>query len=159
VLSSPVDPAAPLHELAGFACFDQDRVRVEVTDRGAGDADRDVTVKRFPVWGDAADLIDVLDLHPAGPPSFVGPARRDGRRPVVEGSQMLGQAIVAATRHAPGRRAIAASMAFLRSADAREPLRFELNELSAGRTFSCDSVQVTQGPRCCATGTVLLGLP
>ena len=159
VLSSLVTPPPPLEELVGFGVFDQDRVRVEITDGLPGDADRDVTIKRFPTWGDAADLIDVMDVRPNGPLSFVGPARSDGRRPVVEGSQMLGQAIVAAGRVAAGRRAVSASMIFLRSADAREPLRFELVELSAGRTFTGLAVRVLQGQRCCAAGTVLLDVP
>jgi acyl-CoA thioesterase len=75
---------------------------------------------------------------------------------VVEGSQMLGQAIVAAGRHAPGRRVVSASMLFLRAADAARPLRFELAELSAGRTFTGLTVEVLQGGRRCAAGTLLL---
>jgi acyl-CoA thioesterase/uncharacterized protein (DUF427 family) len=156
---STVAPTAPLDALAGYACFDQDRVRMEITDARVGDAARDVTIKEFPTWGDAADLIDVMEVRPDGPLSFVGAARSDGRRPVVEGSQMLGQAIVAAGRHAVGRRVVSASMIFLRSADAHEPLRFELAELSAGRTFTGLAVQVLQGQRCCAAGTVLLDVP
>jgi acyl-CoA thioesterase II len=159
ILTSLVAPPAPLRELVGFGCFDQERVRIEITDGREGDAARDVTTKRLPLWGDAAHLIDVLDVRPDGPLSFVGVARSDGRRPVVEGSQMLGQAIVAAGRHATGRRVVSASMIFLRSADAREPLRFELAELSIGRTFSGLAVQVLQGGRCCAAGTVLLEVP
>ena len=159
ILSSLVAPPAPLRELVGFGCFDQHRVRIEVTDGREGDAARDVTIKHFPIWGDAADLIDVLEVRPDGPLSFVGTARSDGRRPVVEGSQMLGQAIVAAGRHSAGRRVVSATMIFLRSADAHESLRFELVELSAGRTFSGLAVQVLQGQRCCAAGTVLLGVP
>jgi acyl-CoA thioesterase II len=159
ILSSMVDPPAALHGLAGFARFDQDRVRIDVIDERAEDAARDVTIKHFPVWGDAADLVDVLDVRPDVPLVFVGAARSDGRRTVVEGSQMLGQAIVAASRQAQGRRVVTSTMVFLRPADARETLRFELAEMSAGRTFSCMAVQVTQGQRCCATGTVLLGVP
>ena len=92
-------------ELAGHIAFDQDRVLIEVTDEAAGDAPRDVTRKRFPTWGDAAHLVDVMDVRPTDDSnrSFVTVARSDERRPVVEGSQMLGQAIVAAGRHAPDR--------------------------------------------------------
>ncbi len=155
ILSSPVmDP-----DLVGFGTFDQERVRIEIIDGRASDADRDVTIKEFPTWGDAADLIDVMDVRPDGPLHFVSPARSDGRRPVVEGSQMLGQAVVAAGRHAAGRRVVSATMMFLRAADARLPLRFELAELSAGRTFTGLTVQVRQGERCCAAGTVLLDVP
>ena len=108
-------------------------------------------------WGDAAHLIDILDVRPAGELSYTSVTRSDERRPVVEGSQMLGQAIVAAARHAPGRRAVSTSMVFMRAADARLPLRFELEELSAGKVFSTLAVQVRQGDRRCAAGTLLLG--
>src|ERR1700722_14731450 len=127
------EPPAAGGALAGFGAFNQDQVRIEISDGRQGDAPRDVTIKRFPTWGDAAHLIDQLDVRPDGGISFVGVARSDGRRPVVEGSQMLGQAIVAAGRHAAGRRVVSSSMIFLRSADARQPLRFELEELSSGR--------------------------
>jgi acyl-CoA thioesterase II len=78
------------------------------------------------------------------------------QRPVVEGSQMLGQAIVAAGRHAPGRRPVSAHMAFVRAADALAPLEVTLDEVSAGRTFTAVAAEVGQGGRRCATGTVLL---
>src|SRR4051812_48785982 len=141
---------------AGRVSFDLDRVRVEVVDGVEGDDPRDVTVKRFPTWGDAADLIDVLDVRPEGEGVFVSVAHDDGRRPVVEGSQMLGQAIVAAGRYVPGRRTVSAHMVFLRAADARQPLRFELEEVGGGRTFTTVLVHVTQGGRRCAAGTLLL---
>ena len=68
ILSSIVAPPPPLRELRGFGAFDQDGVRIEVTDGRPGDLARDVTVKRFPNWGDATDLIDVLNLRPDGAP-------------------------------------------------------------------------------------------
>jgi acyl-CoA thioesterase len=71
---------------------------------------------------------------------------------------MLGQAIVAAGRHAPDRRVVNASMVFLRPADSGRPLRFELSELTAGRAFSTVAVQVMQQDRLCAAGTLLLGV-
>ncbi len=149
-----------LPELTGYAAFDQDRVQIDVTDEAEGDAARDVTVKRFPTWGDATHLVDVMDVLPTdGGLSFVTVARSDDRRPVVEGSQMLGQAIVAAGRHFEDRRVVSAGMIFLRAADAREPLRLELTELSAGRTFSGLGVQVFQRDRLCAAGTLLLHVP
>jgi acyl-CoA thioesterase-2 len=160
-LSECLRPPEPLAELNGHVAFDQDRVLVEVTDEAAGDAPRDVTRKRFPTWGDAAHLVDIMDVRPTDDSnrSFVTIARSDERRPVVEGSQMLGQAIVAAGRYAEGRRVVSASMIFLRAADARQPLRLELAELSSGRTFSGLSVQVFEGVRLCAAGTLLLDVP
>ena len=102
--------------LEGHIAFDPDAVRVELVD---GDA----TI-RFPNWGDAADLVAVLDVRPLGDGAYEGVVRGWwARRPVVEGSQMLGQAIVAAARHAPGRRVVSAHMVFFRAADPRRPLR------------------------------------
>ena len=160
-LAASLRPAAPLHGLADHVAFDQERIRIEVTDEAAGDAAREVTVKRFPTWGDATHLVDVMDVRPTDDSnlSFVTVARSDERRPVVEASQMLGQAVAAAGRYAEHRRVVSASMIFLRAADARQPLRLELAELSSGRTFSGLGVQVFQGPRVCAAGTLLLDVP
>lgn len=154
MLSILTEPSATFEPVRDHGRFDTDLVRVEVLD-GPSDDDT-ATTKRFPTWGDTADLVDLLDVRPAGPLAYVAGAHTDGRRPVVEGSQMLGQAIVAAGRHAPDRRAVSATMLFLRGADAGLPLRFELAELSAGRTFSGLSVEVLQEGRRCAAGTMLL---
>src|SRR5262249_55668115 len=43
-------------ERDGFVAFEPERVDVELVDGGFDDADRDVTIKRFPTWGDARDL-------------------------------------------------------------------------------------------------------
>jgi acyl-CoA thioesterase II len=115
-----------------------------------------VTVESVPVWGTAADLIDVLDVRPAGERRYVSTTRPDERRPVVEGGQILAQAIVAAGRYAPGRRAVSAYMVFARAADATKALVFDLDEVSAGKTFTALSAHVSQDDRRCATGTLLL---
>jgi acyl-CoA thioesterase-2 len=143
-------------DLAGYVNFDGDQLDLVLVDAVPGGDERDTTVKRFPTWGDAADLIEVLDVQQDGAGVFVGTARSDWRRPVVEGSQMLGQAIVAAGRHAPGRRVVSASMVFTRAADARSPYAIELDEVSAGRTFSALGVRAHQGGRTCAAGTLLV---
>lgn len=152
------DPAPGQAWLSGYAAFDHDRVRVELVDAVGGTGPGDVTVKRFPTWGDVSHLLDVLDVRPAGDRRYVSAVRGDWRRPVVEGSQMLAQAIVAAGRHAPGRRTVSAHMVFLRPADANRPLDLALDEHSAGRTFTTLGVQVGQEGRRCATGTVLAGV-
>lgn len=156
VLRCFVDPPAALEWLTGLVAFDHDRVIVEVVDGRDGDDPRDVTIKRFPTWGDAADLIDMLDVHSEGEGRYVTATRPSPRRPVVEGSQILGQTIVAAGRHAPGRRVVSAHMMFLRVADATHPLRIELDELAAGRSFTGLAVRAYQGTRCCAAGDLLL---
>ena len=156
VLWSFDEPRPECEWLSGLAAFDHDRVRVELLDPVGGRGPGNVTVKRFPTWGDASHLVDVLDVRPAGDRRYVSVARTDWRRSVVEGSQMLGQAIVAAGRHAPGRRTVSAHMAFLRPAEAGRPLDLELDELSAGRTFTTLAAHVGQDGRRCAAGTLLL---
>jgi len=141
---------------SGLATFDHRQIRLELVDPMGLDDPRGVTVKRFPNWGDASDLVDVLDLRPDGENRFRSVARAGHLRSVVEGSQLLGQAIVAAGRHCPGRRAVSAHMIFLRAGDAAEPLRFDLRELSTGRTFTTLAVDVTQSGRHCATANLLL---
>ncbi|HSZ35708.1 MAG TPA: acyl-CoA thioesterase domain-containing protein [Acidimicrobiales bacterium] len=155
VVTIVTDPPAAFASLRDRGRFDAARARVEVLDDVAGTG-RDISIKRFPTWGDADDLVGLLDVERDGDLAFVAGAHTDGRRPVVEGSQMLGQAIVAAGRHAPGRRVVSASMLFLRAADAGRPLRFELSELTAGRTFTGLAAEVLQGGRRCAAGTLLL---
>jgi len=145
----------------GYVAFDHRhaRVRVLIVDAVAGEPERDHTLKRFPVWGDAAHLIDMLNVHPQADGSFVSVTRdsaADRHRGVVEGSQMLAQAIVAAGRRAPGRRVVSASMVFMRAANTAEPLHIQLDELSGGRNFSTFAAHVRQAGKLCASGILLL---
>ncbi|HMQ28518.1 MAG TPA: thioesterase family protein, partial [Acidimicrobiales bacterium] len=141
-------PGAAKDDVAGRVALDHDVVRVELVD--------ELDVKRFPTWGDAADLVDVLDLRPDGGRAWVSVARADWRRPVVEASQMLGQCVVAAMRHARGRRVVSSHLVVPRIADARQPVRIALDEVSAGRTFTTLAATVHQGDRVVATGAFLL---
>lgn len=143
-------------ELLGYVALDPDRMRFELIDTVNGEVQQQVSVKRFPNWGDAVDLIDMIDVrhHDAG--TYTSVARADWRRPVVEASQMLGQAIVAAMRHSGGRRVVSAAMIFMRVADSRLPLTFVVDVLTHGRTFSSLAVRVEQNDRLCASGTMLL---
>jgi acyl-CoA thioesterase len=147
---------AGVGDLVDFVAFDPGRVQLEIVDGLAGDDERDVTSKRFPNWGDAADLMGLLDVRPAGDGSCQCAARQDWMRPVVEGSQILGQAIVAASRRSPNRRVVSASMVFPRAADARSSYMLQLDPVTDGRTFTALRAHATQGDRTCAFGTLLL---
>ncbi len=103
-------------ELDGFVAFDAERVRIELVN--SADRAADHPIVRFPNWGDAADLIDMIDVRSLGDGRYVSVPRADWRRPVVEGSQMLGQMVVAAMRETGGRRAVSASIVLIRAADA-----------------------------------------
>lgn len=144
------------HADTGLVVLDHDRVRVELIDAGKGDDPRDVTMKQYPAWGDVADLLRVMDVQREDDGSWTGVPAGRTERPVAEASQMLGQALVAAMRQSAGRRPVSAHMVFFRVADARRPLRFELEELSAGRTFTTLAVRVMQDGRPRAAGTLLL---
>ena len=66
-------------ELADHVAFDVEQVDLSLVDAVAGGDERDTTTKRFPTWGDAADLVDVLDVrrrvrHPRS--SAPAPGRR-----------------------------------------------------------------------------------
>jgi acyl-CoA thioesterase len=125
--------------------------------RPAGDGTpRHETAEPLPTWGDAADLAAILDVQPAGDGRFVSVVRGNWVRPVVDGSQMLGQAVVAAGRHKPGHRVVSAHMVFTRPGDALEPIDFEVEEVSSGRTFTTLRVDARQNGRTLATGTLLL---
>ena len=151
-------PGAPTAQgwREGFATFEHERVVVEVVDPMDEIDPRGVTVKRFPTWGDASQLIDILDVKPDGDRRYRSVARSSHIRSVVEGSQMLGQAIVAAGRHRPGRRAVSSHIVFMRAADAVQPLSLQLDELSNGRSFTTVAIEVSQMGRLCATATLLL---
>lgn len=115
-----------------------------------------MTAEKRPVWGDASDLLAMLNVRAADGGGYISTTRGDNQRGVVEGSQMLAQSIVAAGRHAPGRRTVHASMLFLRAANVADPLRFQLEELSNGKTMSSLGVRVMQGEKLCASGHLLL---
>jgi acyl-CoA thioesterase II len=144
-------------ELADHIAFDHERVSIEVIDAAPGDDPRDVTTKRWPTWGDAADLIEIIDVQPDGDGRYRSAVPCfDHQRPVAEGSQILGQSIVAAARHRPGRRVVSASMVFPRPADSRVPYQIGLDEVTDGRTFTALRAEAVQGGRTCAFGTLLL---
>lgn len=150
------DPDAPaagdgrdvLQVADGVAVFDHRRVRIELDDGG--------DPKRWPVWGDASHLLDILDVRPQGDGTYRSVTRGGRGRTVVEASQVLGQCIVAAGRHAPGRRAVSAHLVMLRAAADHEPLTFVVEELAGGRTFSTVRVDVRQGGKLVAAATLLL---
>ena len=146
---TPLPEMAPI---AGHVCFYEDRIRVEVVEEWP---DGTESSNRFPAWGDASDLLGLLDVSPAGDGHFVG-APHPTPRNVVEGSQMLAQAVVAASKTLPGQRVTSAFMTFPKSASFDEPLDFAVDVLHRGRTFSSVAVRTEQGGVLRAPGLLLL---
>jgi acyl-CoA thioesterase len=136
--------------------FKRGALRIEMIDRRPGAEGGVSTVNRFPRWGDMGDLLRLLDVQPLGDGAFEGPCYGDLSRNVVEGSQLLAQTMVAASKSAPGQRVVSAHTIFSRPAGFDRPLRFEVTVPRRGRTFSTLSVETSQGGKPIASGLVLL---
>ena len=107
-------------------------------------------------WGDLQDLIRVIDLQPTAANVFTAPPHLNAPRNVVEGSQMLAQSIVAASKAVPGKRVISAYAQFARVAGFHIPLDFRTEILQSGRTFASVLVSAEQeGKLRCPTMVLL----
>jgi acyl-CoA thioesterase len=112
-------------------------------------------------------MLAVFDVTPLGPDRFAGGSDggdwHGGERRVVDGSQLLGQSLVAAGKALPGRpsgwTARSAHALFVSVADPAEPLEFGVATVRAGRSFASAVVTAGQGGRTRATATVLLDQP
>src|ERR1700685_4305413 len=110
--------------------------------------------------GSLADLLGVFDVQPAdaGSLQYVGTSESRGRN-VVEGSQLLGQAMVAAAKALPGRTVRSAHGLFAAACNAAQEIEFTVPPGRAGRWSASAVVPIAQGDRACATATVLLDRP
>ena len=81
------------------------------------------------------DLLSVLDLEPDGPDRFTGHSLNNGWRRLF-GGQALAQSLVAAQRTVPERAAHSLHAYFLLAGDPKEPIRFEVERLRDGKSFS-----------------------
>lgn len=110
-------------------------------------------------------MLALFDVTPLGPDRFAGESDAGGHagRHVVEGSQILAQAMVAAGKALPGRPAgwtvRSAHALFVAVAEPGEPLELGVETVRAGRSFASAVVTVGQGGRTRATVTVLLDQP
>lgn len=118
--------------------------------------DGSVAVNQFPAWGDQDDLLRLLDPATGGAGEFVASGYHVRSRNVVEGGQLLGQAIVAAARTVPGQRVTWASMTFPRAADFDDPVHIRVDPIRRGRTFSTVSVRSQQRGNLVAPALLLL---
>jgi acyl-CoA thioesterase len=107
-----------------------------------------------------ARMVEIFDVRadPAAPGCFVGDSD-GGTRRVVDGSQILGQSIVAAARALPGRTVRTAHALFVSAADPDMPLEFTVTPVRAGRSFASATVGVRQGEKIRTHCTVLLDAP
>jgi acyl-CoA thioesterase-2 len=155
-------PFAEVAGIEGFVCFYQERVRIVLEEHWSGDDDpRAAVTTSFPAWGDAEDLLRLMDVEPVGSnrfvaPDFRAPAYRETMvRDVVEGGQMLGQGLVAASKSVPDQRVTSGYMIFSKSATFYKPLDVTVDVLRAGRTYSTVEARINQEDALCSVGLFL----
>jgi uncharacterized protein (DUF427 family)/acyl-CoA thioesterase len=147
------DPFPEVAGILGYLGVYHEKATVEVETVWPDGAS---ATSRFPIWGDQDDLLRVLDAQPAGPGRFVAPGYHERTRNVVEGGQLMGQAIVAASRTIPDQRVTWASMTFSRPANFDGPVDIQVEETRRGRTFSTLAIRTEQGGKLVAPSLLLM---
>lgn len=159
----------PFEEVAGlkgYVCFYQDRVRLVLEERWRGGDAGQKLERRFPLWGDQRDLLKLIDVQPRDDGAYTAPAYWDeepvdvsGRpiaRNVVEGGQLLSQAIVAAAKAVPQQRVTSAFMTFTRPAVFHQSTELDVQVLRSGRSFSTVQSHTQQDGKLRAAALLLL---
>ncbi|MEU1983115.1 acyl-CoA thioesterase domain-containing protein [Nocardia sp. NPDC019395] len=107
-----------------------------------------------------ARMVEIFDVRPdpVVPARYLGDSD-GGTRRVVDGSQILGQSIVAAAKALPGRTVRTAHALFVSAADPDIPLDFTVTPIKTGRSFASATVTVRQELKVRTSCTVLLDNP
>jgi acyl-CoA thioesterase len=105
-----------------------------------------------------AGLLEVFDVKPAGDGRFRGGSDA-GDRDVIDASQLLAQAIVAASKTVPAKRVRRANGVFCRPVRAEELIDFTVEVVHDGRSFATVAVRAGQGERTCGVVTLMLDVP
>jgi acyl-CoA thioesterase len=107
-------------------------------------------------------LLDLFDVQPAAEDNFIaetGLAGQDERQ-VVEGTQVLAQAIVAAAKRFPEKSVRSVYAVFARAVMVSAgPVELEIDVVSEGRSTAAAIVAAKQNGKRCITVTVLLDVP
>jgi acyl-CoA thioesterase II len=106
-------------------------------------------------------MLDLFDVKPDGPDHFIGLTGFTGadERQVVEGTQLLSQAIVAVAKRFPDKSVRSAHAVFTRAAALEPAVEFVIDVAHEGRSTATAVVAVQQNGRRCATVTVLTDTP
>jgi acyl-CoA thioesterase-2 len=109
-----------------------------------------------------AGLLDLFDVRQDGENRFIaetGPAGEDARQ-VVEGTQVLAQAIVAVAKRFPDKSVRSVSAVFARAVMVGAgPVELELDVVSEGRSTATAIVAAKQNGKRCITMTMLTDVP
>ncbi|WP_299564561.1 acyl-CoA thioesterase II [uncultured Mycolicibacterium sp.] len=106
-------------------------------------------------------LLDLFDVTPDGENRFTAPSGIAGtdERQVVEGSQVLSAALVAAAKRFPDKSIRSAYAVFARVVLVGPPLEFTLDVIAEGRSTATAVVTAAQNGKRCVTVTVLADVP
>jgi acyl-CoA thioesterase II len=106
-------------------------------------------------------LLDLFDVQPGGSDQFRGDTgiAGDDERQVVEGTQVLAQAIVAVAKRFPDKSVRSAHAVFARAVIVGPPVEFNIDVVNEGRSTATAIVAVLQNGRRCITATVLTDVP
>ncbi|WP_102141096.1 acyl-CoA thioesterase [Mycobacterium hubeiense] len=106
-------------------------------------------------------LLELFDAQPSGEGRFTaptGPAGEDDRQ-VVEGTQVLAQAIVAVAKRFPEKSVRSAHAVFARAVMVGPPVEFDIDVISEGRSTATAVVSASQNGKRCITATVFTDVP
>jgi acyl-CoA thioesterase len=106
-------------------------------------------------------LLDLFEAEPAEEDRFTAPtgvAATDERQ-VVEGTQVLAQAIVAAAKRFPDKSVRSVQAVFARAVLVGPPVELTIDIISAGRSTATAVITATQNGKRCMTFTVFTDVP
>jgi acyl-CoA thioesterase-2 len=106
-------------------------------------------------------LLDLFDVQADGPDRFTAPTGMAGQddRQVVEGTQVLAQAIVAVAKRFPGKSVRSVYAVFSRAVMVGAPVELVIDVVHEGRSTATAVVSAEQGGRRCITMTVFTDVP
>ena len=107
-------------------------------------------------------LLDLFDVEPDGPDRFIGKSGHsagDDERQVVEGTQVLAQAIVAAAKRFPDKSVRSVHAVFTRAVLVGPPIVLDVDVVSEGRSTATAIITASQSDKRCMTFTVFTDVP
>jgi acyl-CoA thioesterase II len=108
-----------------------------------------------------AGLLELFDVQPTGPERFTAETgfAGDDERQVVEGTQVLAQAIVAAAKRFPDKSVRSAQAVFSRAVMVGAPVELVIDVVHEGRSTATAIVSAQQNDRRCMTMTIFADVP
>ncbi len=106
-------------------------------------------------------LLGLFEVSPAGDDRFTGETGLAGEddRQVVEGTQVLAQAIVAGAKRFQGKAIRSAYAVFARAVLVGEPVEFAIDVVHEGRSTATAVITARQNGKSCVTVTLLADVP